>query len=83
MSFDRTKYWKCLDDNGKPVALYRRRTENGLIQMERYTIPNPRWLDAYDYLLRVIEDFDFVEITGSEAKKLTGVLSGQPNITVR
>ena len=75
MSLSKTKYWKRLDDNGKPFAVYRRRTVKGLIQMERYTIPNPRWLDAYDYLLQAIEDPDFVEITGGEAKQIIGSLS--------
>jgi hypothetical protein len=69
MSFTTTKYWKRLNDNGDVTSVYRRRLLDGIITMDRYTYVG-EWSNAYDYLLQVVEDPDFVEISAGEAKRL-------------
>ena len=69
MSWYQTAYWVREEDDGTPISVYRRRLIDGQLVMDRYSYAG-QWSNAYDYLLRVIEEPNFRSITAEEANRL-------------
>lgn len=73
MKLGTNQHWKRLDDDGRVLAVYRRRKVDGLLRMERYTFRG-EWSEAPDDFFTPIEDPDFEEISAAEAADLLPVV---------